>query len=403
MNRKKQILVAVFALLLAVLLVLALRPSPIPVSAVEVREGRFVEYVEDEGRTHLRDPHTVSAPISGFLRRVELEPGDRVSAGDVLFELEAMPTPALDARAREQAREQVAAARARLEAAEAELEARQTRLELAETEFRRSQNLLARGAISAEEADRRRTERDAARAAERSGRHAVDVARFELEAARAVVEVADGERAPAEQPSLSVRAPISGTITRRDRCCEGPVQAGERVLEIGDLSTLEVRVDLLSMDAVRLRSGMRVLLERWGRDDPLEGRVRRVEPAGFTKVSALGVEEQRVPTLVEITSPREGWEALGDGYRVEARFILWEEDDVVQVPTSALFRDEDEWAVFVVAEGKAVLRPVAPGRRSGLWTQIGEGLEPGEVVITHPGDRITDGTRVEADIRPWRH
>ena len=399
---RKQILVIAAGLVLLLVLALALRPSPVPVSATEVRLGEFAEYVEDEGRTWLRDPHRVSAPIGGFLRRVALEPGDEVEAGDVLFELEAMPTPALDARAREQAREAVAAARARLEAVEAELEARQTQLRLAETEFERAAQLHERGVIPSGERDRRESERDSARAAERAARHAVEVARFELESARAVVEIADGERSPGEQPTLEVRAPISGTITQRHRCCEGPVQPGEPVLEIGDLNTLEVRVDLLSMDAVRVRSDMPVVLERWGQDEALQGRVRRVEPSGFTRVSALGVDEQRVPVLVEITSPREQWTSLGDGFRVEARFVLWQGDEVIHVPTSALFRDQDLWSVFVVEDDRARLREVNTGRRSGLWTQITEGLSPGEVVITHPGDHIDDGSRVRADIRMYR-
>ena len=399
---RKQMLVIGAALALVALLVFALMPSPVPVSATEVRQGEFAEYVEDEGRTWLRDPHRVSAPIGGFLRRVALEPGDEVEAGEVLFELEAMPTPALDARAREQAREAVAAARARLEAVEAELEARQTQLRLTETEFERATQLHERGVISSGERDRRESERDSARAAERAARHAVEVARFELESARAVVEIADGERSPGEQPTLEVRAPISGTITQRHRCCEGPVQAGEPVLEIGDLALLEVRVDLLSMDAVRIRSDMEVILERWGEDQALQGRVRRIEPSGFTRVSALGVDEQRVPVLVEITSPRDQWVFLGDGYRVEARFILWQGDEVIHIPTSALFRHQDRWAVFVVEDERARLREVSSARRSGLWTQITEGLAAGELVITHPGDHIDDGSRVRADVRTYR-
>lgn len=399
---RKQIVVIAAGVVLLVVLALALRPSPEPVSATEVRQGEFAEYVEDEGRTWLRNPHRVSAPIGGFLRRVALEPGDEVEAGDMLFELEAMPTPALDARAREQAREAVAAARARLEAAQAELEARRTQLRLAETEFERATQLHERGVISSGERDRRETERDSARAAERAARHAVEVARFELESARAVVEIADGERSPGEQPTLAVRAPISGTITRRERCCEGPVQPGEPIMEIGDLETLEVRVDLLSMDAVRMRPGMSVILSRWGQEQTLEGRVRRVEPSGFTRVSALGVDEQRVPVLVEITSPREQWATLGDGYRVEARFILWQSEEVIQVPTSALFRNQDRQAVFVVEEGRARLREVVTGRRSGLWTQMTEGLSAGELVITHPGDHVDDGSRVRADVRRYR-
>ncbi|TVS19001.1 MAG: efflux RND transporter periplasmic adaptor subunit [Gammaproteobacteria bacterium] len=403
MMQRKQILLAVIAVAIVLLLALVLRPSPVPVSATEVRSGYFAEYVEDEGRTRLRDTYTVSAPIGGYLRRVELEPGDTVAVGAAVFEMESMPAPALDARSREQAREAVAAAGARLEAAEAELETRQTQFQLAETEYQRSEQLHERNLISSEERDRRRALRDSSRAAERAARHSVEVTRFELESARAVLEIADGERSPGDQPSLEVRSPIAGTVTRRHRCCEGPVSAGEPILELGDLDDLEVQVDLLSMDAVRLRAGMRVILERWGGDEALEGTVRRVEPAGFMRVSALGVEEQRVPVLVQITSPRSDWAQLGEGYRVEGRFILWESDDVLQIPTSTLFRDDDRWVVYVVENGRAELRPVSIGRRSGLWTQISSGLERGEVVITHPGDRVTSGVRVAVDLRSYRN
>jgi HlyD family secretion protein len=395
MSMRRRMALAVAAVVIIVLLAVALMPSPIPVSVTPVERGYFAEYVEEEGRTRLRDPHTISVPMSGYLHRVELDPGDPVDLQTVLFELEAMPAPALDARAREQAREAVAAAGARLEASQAELEARTTQRTLAETEYQRAERLRRDNLISAEERDRRLALRDAARTAERAALHATEVARFELESARAVLQVADGERARGDQPRLELRSPIAGTVTRRFRCCEGPVQAGEPILEIGDLARLEVQVDLLSMEAVRVRPGMRVILERWGGGDALDGVVRRIEPAGFQRISALGVEEQRVPVLVDIRSPRETWQELGDGYRVEARFVLWEGDDVVQVPTSALFRSDDRWVLFVAADGRAALRYVVPGRRSGLVTQIVDGVASGALVITHPSDRIVDGSRVD--------
>jgi multidrug efflux pump subunit AcrA (membrane-fusion protein) len=222
------------------------------------------------------------------------------------------------------------------------------------------------------------------------------------EAARAVVEIADGQRPSDEQPTLDLYAPIDGMVLRRHRWSEGTVAAGERVLEIGDLSRMEVLVDLLSMDATRVEAGMRVELVRWGGEETLEGRVRRVEPSGFTRISALGVEEQRVPVWIEFASPQGDWASLGDGFRIEARFILWEGEGIVQIPTSALFREADAWHVFVVDNGRAHLRQVETGRRSSLWTQISDGLETGEIVITHPGDRIGDGTRVQADLRMYR-
>jgi HlyD family secretion protein len=194
-----------------------------------------------------------------------------------------------------------------------------------------------------------------------------------------------------------VAAPVGGVVLRRERCCEGVIQAGAPVLEIGRLEELEVRVDLLSMDAVRVEAGTRVIIEGWGGEAPLEGRVRRVEPAGFMRISALGVEEQRVPVLIEITSPREQWQDLGVGFRVEAQFVLWEGEDVLQVPGSALFRVDNHWRVFVMEGGRVRLRTVEPGRSSGLHTQVRAGLEAGERVVTHPGDRLADGVRVVVD------
>ncbi|SEO65853.1 efflux RND transporter periplasmic adaptor subunit [Aquisalimonas asiatica] len=397
MTLRKKLILTLLAVAVIGLLGLALWPAPVPVSTVTAERGHFAETVEDEGRTRLPDPHTVSAPITGYLRRVTLEPGDGVTAGQTLLELEPTPAPALDARSRSQAREATAAARARLDAAEAELEARQIQHQLARSEDQRYQQMYDRELVSTEQMERIRAQRESARTAERSARHAVDVARFELDAARAVLEIADGERAPGDQPRLQVPSPIDGVVTRRHRYSEGPVNAGDPVLDVGDLSTLEVQVDLLSMDAVRVRPGMAVTLERWGGSEDLQGEVRRVEPGGFLRVSALGVDEQRVPVRVAITSPREAWEALGDGFRVEARFILWEDDDVLQVPTSALFRSDGQWSVYVVSNGRADRRPIEPGRRSGLQTQILDGLASGERVITHPGDRVSDGARVRAD------
>lgn len=399
MSKRKKIFLVAAGVVLLLLLFLALRPSPVPVSAVIVSASYFAEYVEDEGRTRLRDTYMVSAPIGGYLRRVILEPGDSVEAGATVFTLEPTPAPALDARSREQARENLSAARARLEAAEAAYETRQSETRLAESEHQRHLQLHERGAVSETQMDRIRSEMERARSAERAARASISVARYEAENARAVLEIAEGQRSPEEEQTLRVSAPVSGVVLRRDRCCEGVIQAGEPVLEIGNLADLEIQVDLLSMDAVRVRPGMRVIVERWGGEATLEARVRRVEPAGFQRISALGVEEQRVPVMIEIETDQEVRDALGTDYRVEARIVLWEGDDILQVPTSALFRQADTWKVFVVEAGRARSREVSIGRRSGLSTQVVEGLGVGETVITHPGDHVADGTRVVPQIR----
>jgi len=189
---------------------------------------------------------------------------------------------------------------------------------------------------------------------------------------------------------------VAGRVLKLLHESEGVVGAGEDLLEVGDPSSLEIVVDVLSKDAVQITPGTPVRFERWGGDEPIQGEVRNVEPVGFTKISALGVEEQRVPVIVDLTSPIERWARLGDGYRVEAVFILWQSEDVLQVPTSALFRSGTDWALYVLADGRARLRTVRVGRRSGLAAQIIDGVTDGELVIAHPGDSVADGVRVKA-------
>lgn len=397
MKQKKRWILPLVGVVLIVGLVLALRPSPQPVSVAEVTVGRFVESVDEEGQTRLRNTYTVSAPIAGFLLRVQPEPGDEVGLGQTLFRMEPLPAPALDARSLEQAREGLSAARARQQNARANLETVEADARFAASEYQRHLELHQRGLISATDMDRVRATRDRQSAARRAAEFAVEVAGFEVESARAVLDIASGQRPAEDQPELEVRAPIAGVVLRRHRCCEGAVAAGEPVLEVGSLADLEVRVDLLTMMAVRVQPGMRVLMSGWGGENVLEGRVRRIEPAGFTRVSALGVDEQRVPVIIDFVEPEQAWNQLGVAFRVEAEFLLWEAEEVLQVPTSALFRHADGWAVFVMENGRARLREVERGRSSGLVSQILQGLEPGERLVTHPGDRIADGVRVRAD------
>lgn len=378
------------------LLVVAVLPSPVPVNVDRVQLGYFAEYVEDEGFTSLRFTHAISAPISGYLHRITLEPGDVVAAGDTLLAMESLPAPALDRRARDQARENLEAARARFMAAKAEHENLEHGTSLARKELERHARLYEQGVISLATLDRVRNDLDRSISAQDAAQANVQAAGYEMENARAALEVASGARS-GENQLLTVKSPVNAVILNRERYQEGVIHAGEFILEMGRLDELEVQVDLLSIHAVRVRPGMRVILEHWGGPGDLEGKVRLVEPAGFKKVSALGVDEQRVPVLVEITSARDEWLGLGHGYRVEAKFILWEDDQTTFIPTSSLFRLDNNWHVFVVQGERAGLRQVVPGRRSGLNTQILEGLEPGELIITHPGDRIRPGIRVNPE------
>lgn len=390
-NRRTLIFAAV-TLLVIVVMIISFRDPPALVDSAQVIRGPFRITVEEEGRTRLPDRFEVSAPVAGYLNRVLLEPGDPVTKGDTLFTLNPAPADALDARTGAQARAALARAESALAAAESAVEVQRAQAELADRELARVQRLVDEGHLSREALDRALAEARSASARLRTAQFQVDVARHERENAEAALTIAGGE---VRSEPLKVTAPTDGVVLTRERQSAGRVQPGEPILTLGDLSSLQVEVDLLSPDAVRLSPGMRVELERWGGDDVLPGRVRRIEPAGFTHISALGVEEQRVWVIVDFDAEREHWKDLGDGYRVEARFILWEGDDVLQVPASALFREEERWAVYVIEDGEAVRRTVTPGRRSGLLTEIREGLEPGERVILHPGQDIQPGRRVE--------
>lgn len=393
----RRLLWTAMGLALVMALAWALRPAPVPVSVVPVSVGPFVDSITEEGRTRLRDTWNVSVPIAGYLQRVLLEVGDEVERGQVLFRLEPSPAPALDPRSRQQAEDALRAAEARLEAARANLETARAERRFAEAEYERYRQLHQRNLVSTTELEQRQSQRDRQRALERAAASSVEAASFELESARAVLAVASGQRGDIEHPELEVRAPIDGVVLGRYRCCEGSVAAGAPILELGRLDDLEIQVDLLSMDAVRLRPGMAVRITGWG-GEPLAGSVRRIEPAGFTRISALGVDEQRVPVIVDFDAAVDPAAlGLGSGFRVDVEFLVWQAEEILQLPTGALFREAGQWTVFVVEEGRAVSRRVELGRRSGLATQVVAGLEQGERVILHPGERVANGVRVRPD------
>lgn len=375
------------------LLFFVFRPRPVLVDAEVVSRGPMALTVEAEGRTRVVDRYVVSAPILAQARRILLEAGDRVQEGEVVAVLDALASPPLDARSVAESRARVEAAQAALETARREVEAAAATAGLAEAERRRlrrlaDDNLVAPREVEAAEAEARR-----AAALKRSADFRVRTARHELEAARSLLTFT-GVQDPAASGRVELRAPVAGELLRRHFESSRVVQPGEAILEIGDASALEVEIDVLSADAVRIEPGMRVLFERWGRPEPLEGRVRRIEAGGFTKVSALGVEEQRVLVIADFVSPKEQWARMGDAYRVNARFVLWEVEEALRVPTSALFRQEQGWAVFTVAGGRARLRPVEVLERGGRFTRVVSGLEQGEAVIVHPPREVEAGMRV---------
>jgi HlyD family secretion protein len=222
---------------------------------------------------------------------------------------------------------------------------------------------------------------------------------FAARAADAEIERAQARLAPATRGNqggvVTVTSPVDGVVLKRVRESESVVPAGDPLLEVGDPTRLEIVVDLLSVDAVRVEPGARVLIEQWGGDHALEARVRRIEPSGFTKISALGVEEQRVNVILEFVDAAGAWKALGDGYRVEARIVTWETNDVVKVPTGALVRSGEKWAVYVIKEGKAEQVPITIGHQNGREAEVTGGIEANTTIILHPGDTIASGVRVQ--------
>lgn len=395
MVRSRRLGIAIVALLVAGALVWGFWPRPLAVEVAPVVRGPLTEAVEEEGRTRVRDRYTVSTPVAGYLRRITLEEGDALTAGQVVAVLEPLRPAVLDPRQRAEAEARVSAAEAALHAAEQKARAAAAETELAQMELTRLEKLRAKGHVSQDEVDRARTRLRSAQASERAARFAVEQARDELAAARAALAFSPaGNGQPAEE-LVRLRTPVAGAVLRLVRKAAGVVQAGQALLEVGDPRRLEVVAEVLSEDAVKIRPGTPVVFERWGGDAPLRGQVRRVEAEGFTKISALGVEEQRVEVISDILTDPQAWSSLAAGYRVEARFILWQGDDVLQVPAGALFRVGDRWAVFAIEDGRAQRRLVELGHRSGLAAEVVDGLAEGDRVIVHPDDRIEAGVRVE--------
>lgn len=386
---RRLMLMALAALLVVAALAWGFRSPPQLVDSTEVTQGPFRVTIENEGRTRFADRYQVTAPIAGHLARVILEPGDAIAPGDPLFHIYPLHSAPLDTRTRLQAEAVVARTEAALSATMTRAEAEQVRADLAATELARIQRLVERGHASQDDLDRARAEARQSQALLRSAQFAVDVARHERDTARAALTIGGPDR---DASPVTVHSPVTGVVLRKLRESEGVIQPGEVVLSLGNPASLEVEVDVLSADAVRLAPGQRVELERWGGDEQLTGLVRRVEPAAFTRVSALGVDEQRVWVIVGLESGSP--DNLGDGYRVDARFLLWEGDDVLQLPSAALFREGDDWFVYRISNGTAERTPVQPGRRAGLQRELLSGLAPGELVILHPPTGLSDGDRV---------
>ena len=395
MRLRAKIGILATAVIVAAGLALGFMPRAVPVDVAEVKRAPLTVTVEEEGKTRVRERYTVSAPVAGYVRRIELKAGDAVAAGQVLAVIEPLRSDALDPRSRAQAQAQASAAQAALAAAQENARAAAAAAQLAQQERARAESLRQSNFVSAQALDSARTVETRARAAEAAAQHAVRVARFDLATARAALASTARLQSGGAAERVKVAAPVAAHVLKLLHESEGAVAAGQPLLEIGDPASLEVEVELLSTHAVKVAPGSKVILDRWGGEQPVAGSVRVVEPSGYTKISALGVEEQRVRVIVDFTSPREAWARLGDGYRVEARFVLWEGQDVLQLPTSALFRQGEGWAAFVIDGRHARLKPVEIGQRAGLATEVLSGLAAGDRVVAHPDETIRDGVRVK--------
>lgn len=376
------------AIVVATLLVLAFQPQPIKVESARATRGPLVVTVDEEGETRAHDRYLVATPVAGRLERIELHEGDPVVAGDVVARLHPIP---LSAREREEQLARVAAAEANVREAEERVHRAAVAAQQSTRERERIDKLVTQGFISPQAAEQ-------AKVAETTARNELEAARFHAQSARADARSARaGLMAVAPPgspvPVIEVRAPAAGRVLRIPEKSERVVGAGAHLMTLGDPHALEIVIDVLSTEAVKVKPGMPVLLEGWGGGGTLRARVRVVEPYAFTKISALGVEEQRVNVIADFVDPPG---PLGDGYKVDARIVIWEAEDVLRVPTSALFRTDDGWAVYAVADNRAARRAVSVGRRNSTFAEIRDGLAAGTPVIRHPSNEISDGARVEA-------
>jgi HlyD family secretion protein len=376
----------------ATLVVLAWLPKPVAVDTHIVRRGPMQIAVEDSGRTRVKDRHLVSAPITGNLSRIDLHPNDSVDRGSILARIEPVAPTLLDPRTKAETAARLAAATAGAKQAGAALERARLAAAKADSDFEQTEQLARKGAISSHALEQAQFERRVRKEEVSSAEFANQVAQHEIEVIRATLRRSSG----GQTEEFTVTSPARGRVLKVLRESAGVVQAGTPLLEIGDPAALEIVSDVLTADAVHIQPATRVTIERWGGSTPLSGHVRYVEPSAFTRLSALGIEEQRVNVIIDLDDPHDKWAALGDGYRVETRILIWQANDVLTVPSSAAFRQGDGWSVFVVEDSVARRRAIEVGKRNDADFEIRGGIEAGAVVVLHPSERVTDGQRVTA-------
>ncbi|MFW5641432.1 MAG: efflux RND transporter periplasmic adaptor subunit [Roseicyclus sp.] len=383
------------AVLIGGLAYVAFREDPVPVDLVVAARAPLQVTIDADGQTRIRDIYEVTSPIAGTARRAPVAVGDPVSAGEtIVARVEPLSPSLLDARSRAQAEASVAEAAAALDVARAELARMEQEEAFARLQFERTETLLERGVTTMTQMEIASQALAVAEAAMASARSRVAMSEGALVRARAALVGPEAEEADEAECCVTLRAPSDGVVLSIDRISEHPVLAGAPLLSIGDPADLEIVADLLSSDAVRIGPGTRAIVERWGGPDPLAATLRRIEPAAETRVSALGIEEQRVDAVFAIDTPPEARPGLGHGFAVFLRVVEWESEDALQVPLGALFRRGADWAVFTVEDGIARERAVTLGRRGARTAQVLEGLEEGETIITHPSDAVADGVAV---------
>lgn len=397
-NHKRLTFWAAIAVLVVIGLLIAFWPRALAVDLATVTSGPMVLTVGDEGETRVVDVFVVSAPITGRLRRIEAEPGDPVVASETIVAgIEPTESDLLDPRSEAEAEAQLSAAISAESLARAELEKVVAELQFAESELKRARELAKNGTISERDLEAADRAFKTSRAAIGVAQANMQVRKYELERAQALLmSPVEMESRRALCACVYITSPVDGQVLRVLRESAGFVRAGDALVEIGNPNRLEIIVDLLSIDAVKVRPGQSAFIENWGGDIPLRARVRLVEPFGFTKVSALGIEEQRVFVVLDLDTPRDEWERLGHGYQVDVRVVLWEDSNALKVPLTALFRDGDDWALFVQENGRAVRRIIEVGHRTANEAQIISGLADGEVIIVYPGEGVDNGVRITA-------
>jgi HlyD family secretion protein len=393
--KRRTLSISIIALAVVLATGYGLIPRAMDVDLVNVSRGPLQVTIEEEGRTRLKERFVISAPTSGMMRRIDANVGDPVEKGQTVAVLEPVWSQALDPRSRAEAQANVSAATAALKAAQEKERAAAADTDYLEKKLERIANLHASKYVAVDQFDQAASEVKKARAVRQAAEAAATVARFDLDRARVALQNFASIKSAGSDHTIHIPSPVTGAIFKIYRESEGSVTAGEPLMDVGDAGNLEVRVEVLSPDAVRIKKGTPVLFKRWGGDAPLSGAVRTVEPAGFTKISSLGVEEQRVLVIADILSPPDTWRVLGDGYRLEAVFVVLEARDVLQVPNSALFRTGKDWTVFVSDNGKARRRLVEVGKRNGFSAEILSGIHESEKVIAHPDEAIGDGSRIQ--------